>query len=436
MENVIADKAIISPLSLSKMNWFEEILEKSDNLKEEVVIKNVLDKDMIAKLLQLCDTSMSELCRLQALEYGFRVWKDDEQKNIHYIKKNVFANAQKESESIGDWMGRVLPDQQTCIIMNNVERFSDEIAQQMSLLFKPVMDHVGIPLNGLHSTSIFGNYEFTPLGIHHDSKGSFVMSLHLGPEEKEMYTWEWDHYLSLGGHDNDKNIEKYLPEAKKYILQPGDIYFMPWNKFHVGLNKGFSITMTNWFDFHSANRLMNDIVNFMGDTFIKLGKDFLSKPVTENNFRERFQNILNEFSFEGNRGEKSLKQNLLDAQEFKMLRTFSNCGWKSVPFSRKDLEGYDKMKFEHLYNTEIKSLYPFKIYSKVIDESIYIFVRGQIFKYDYQPEIDNVIDKLNSFQPVSVTELIQQDKPENWSEETFMYFLSSLYNFKGVEIAD
>lgn len=433
MEQMTLAEPLVKP-ALNNENWFADVLKASNNLKEEVVIRNVLKPELVEKLHRLQEFSLSELCRLQALEYGFRVWRNDEQRNIHYLRKHVFANAPEKYESIGSWMERIFPEEETCIIMNNIERFSDDIGQLMSVLFKPVIDHVGIPLNGLHSTSIFGDYTYTPLGIHHDSKGSFVMSLHLGPGTKEMYTWEWDHYLSIGGKDNEKNIEKFLPEAKKYTIYPGDVYFMPWDKFHVGRNQGFSITLTNWFDFHSANRLMYDVINFMGDTFMKLQEDFLSEPVTEHNFKDKFGDILNSFNFEGGRDQKSLRQNLLDAQEFKMLRTFSNCGWKSVPFTRKEIEGYDKMNYEDLRFATVRSLNPFKIYSKVIDSNIYLFVRGHVFKYDYQPEIDRIVEQLNTFQELSVSELLENHRPDSWSEDTFLYFLSSLYNLKGIEI--
>ncbi len=411
--------------------WFQYIHKGSNGLRNEMLLKNVLDQQNIEKLLKLTDISIRELCLRKSLDFGFRVWKSDEQKNVHFIRDNVFENPPIENETIEEWNKRVFEGFEMCFVTNQIERYSDEMAIAMSRIFKPVMEGVGIPMNGLHSTCFAGNYGFTPLGIHHDKKGSFVFNLHLGPGLKTMYTWEWNHFLSLGGKTNEKNIEKYLPKATKHVLYPGDVFFMPWDRFHVGYTEGFSVSLTNWFDFQSANVILNEIISYMR-TFLKLEKDFYPESVNELNFKQKFRSVLDKFSFEGDRDILSLKENIIDAQELKMLKFFSNFGWKSIPLTLEETDGYNKLDFDHMRNSEIQNVYPFKIFVKHQGNGLYVFGRSHTFKYEYYPEIVKIIAKLNTFNRFLVSELIKY-KPIKWSEDTFIYFLSTLYNVRAIE---
>jgi hypothetical protein len=423
------------PKSITKSTFLDQLLEGSNNFSTEVVLRDIIDQQLVRKLLELSNDALVELCKRRSFAYGFRIWKADEQKNTHFIKDNVFSNPPSKNDTIGEWIERVFGDEAICFIMNNAEGFSDEMAILMSKIFKPVLEHTGIPMNGLHSTSIFGNYGFTPLGIHHDTKGSFVLNLHLGPGVKKMYTWEWDHFLSLGGKMNEKNVHKFLPEAKEHIIHPGDVFFMPWDKFHVGYTDGYSLSMTAWFDFHTALRLMTDLVTYLTSSFIQLDHDFISGPVLESNHKEKFHEVMNKFVFEGNKDSIPLKQNLLDAHEMKMLRLFSNGGWKSVALTLEEDISYNRMEFGHFFDRSIRNVAPFRIYTKVQEESVYVFVRGHARKYRYDPQIIRMIEILNTFEVIDVKYLMRE-KPESWEDDSFLFFLSTLYNLRGIEIID
>jgi hypothetical protein len=249
-----------------------------------------------------------------------------------------------------------------------------------------------------------------------------------------MYTWEWDHFLSLGGKTNEQNVQKYLPDAKEFIIYPGDVFFMPWDKFHVGYTDGYSLSMTNWFDFHSARQLVSELILYL-NTFVRIKEDFLSEPVLESNHNEKFSQVLDRFTFEGNKDNISLRQNLLDAHEMKMLKLFSNGGWKSVPITLEDDIAYNKMEYKHLLLKSIRNVAPFRIYTKVQNDSVYVFTRGHIRKYGYDPKIIQLIERLNTFKTFDVRGLMT-DKPDSWEDDSFLFFLSTLYNFRGIELLD
>jgi hypothetical protein len=430
MEKIIDQPTVI----LSKTSdWFEQLKKFTPDLTEELVLRNVIDKKTVDRLLHLSDVALKELCKYRSFEYGFRLWHNDDQKNVHFVNRTIFENPPKEDENIQTWMQRAFPDKEICIIMNNVEHFSDEFAVLLSRFFQPVHDEIGIPMNGLHSTSIFGNYGFTPLGIHHDTKGSFVMNLHLGPGIKKMYIWQWGQFIALGGKTNEKNIEKYLPHAKVHTLYPGDLFFMPWNKFHVGYTEGYSLSMTNWFDFHTAKRLLQDLMTFMNSQFISVKEDFLSGSVTEHNFHQKFDELINKFDFEGQRDNKSLKENLVDAHDFKMFKTFSNCGWKGVPMTRHFQEGLALTDYELIKGKVIRAVYPFKIYQKRVDNTLYVISRGYTSRFPYDLKLEDIVHDLCTFDSLSVDDLVSR-RPDNWSEETLLYFILLLYNFRAIEI--
>lgn len=420
--------------AIGQTSFSEQLLEKSEGLKKEVVIEKVIDQELIDKLLQLSKDALVNLCEVKQTRFGFRLWKANEKRAASFVRQNVYNNPPLPHESLADWTARVFSkdDDEICMIMNNAEAFEDEIAVTMGRLFRPVLENIGIPMNGTHSTSIFGNYSYTPLGIHTDEEGSFVINLHLGPAVKRMYTWEWDEFLALGGRTNDTNVEKYLSHATEYIINPGDVFFMPWNKFHVGYNEGFSLSMTNWFDFHSADKLIDELLVYL-KKFMRVKNDFLSEAVTEANHTDEFQKVIREFQFEGNRGDVSLKQNLIDAQEQKMLKLFSNGGWKSAPMPREANEGFDKMDFSFLQGKKLRLLSPFKLHSKIKDEHIYIFIRGHIRKYKYDTSIERLIEMLNTMETFEVSELLQL-RPSDWEESSWQYLVTTFYNLRGVEI--
>ena len=430
MSNTIIENELTAELDYEL--FAKNLLEQSEGLKKEVVIKNVIDQAQIDQMLQLSKDALLNLCDVKFTPFGFRVWRNSEKRAASYVRENVYENPPLAHEGLGDWVARTFPEGETCLIMNNSEAFEDGIAILMSRVFQPVMEKIGIPMNGTHSTYIFGNYTYTPLGIHHDDEGSFVINLHLGPATKRMYTWDWDDYVSLGGTNNDRNVEKYLSKATEHIIEPGDVFFMPWDKFHVGYNEGFSLSMTNWFDFHSADRLVSELLTYL-KKFMRVKSEFFPVSVTEATHKQEFEKVMDQFLFEGGRGDISLKQNIMDAQEQKMLRYFSNGGYKSTPLAREKEAGFDKMDFSRFEGKKIRLIDPFKLITKVKGDDIYLFIRGHVRKYKKGAALTALIEKLNSHKAIEVSELLAM-QPEDWLESSWRYLISTFYNLRSVEI--
>lgn len=206
-------------------------------MNASLTIRNVLSGAVVEKL----QSEIRNVIRTSSLTNNFRVYVD----GIKHDNDLVNAAPPQKDEDISAWSKRVFRDGKFSIIINQCEQLSAYLANLLHGYLEYLQPIAGIPLLGYNSTIFMGNYGFTPLGVHHDGTGNNVLHFHIGPGDKVMYNWGEDVYTA---EIKELSFGEQLEAADCFRFSAGDLYFMPWNKYHIGNTEDFSIGITLWFN--------------------------------------------------------------------------------------------------------------------------------------------------------------------------------------------
>lgn len=416
--------------------FWESFISTNKNFTQTCVIKNVISEELIKKLKDAVVDGLINRFKTKDLD-GFRLYFPSQGKgkeNADFIEE-LYKNPPLENEEIIDYCNRIFKEK-FGLIVNFMERHSDFVGKELRLIAEPLLEIIGIPATGVDVTVFIGNYGWTPLGIHQDHKGENVLHFHLGPGEKTMYIWDQEKYKDLTGtKHNNFDIDPLLEHAEKYDFGAGDLFYMPWNKFHIGKSDDLSVGVTFWFNNPSKVKFFDKVLNTFYTNYIDINKDVIDPQhnyLENNKTFEEFLSILklDEDLLKGST--ESFFKYLYDEYKNSLL---SNAGWQAPPQTREKEDQYNVDGYEFLLEKEIRSNEPFKmIYS--IDENkdtFYLFVRGSKIEMRYHPELKNIIDHLNTHKNWKVSELLKTLEID-WPIEAGLYFLSMIYDKKGIEI--
>ncbi|MCX2430491.1 hypothetical protein [Pedobacter sp. GR22-10] len=418
-------------------DWWEKFLSVTNNRTQTAVIKNAISIDDTNLLSGEILHVIQELCRLRTNKYGYRVYVDDKLVKDDYLNY-IFDNPPLPLEDVDQYADRVFKDQNFGMIINGCEKFSDPLSKKLIELISPLLEIVGIPMVGLSVHTFVGNYGYTPLGIHKDNPGENVIHFHLGPGRKTMYNWSDEVYEQINGKkkNEDKDFESLLPYAELYNFEKGDVYFMPWNKFHLGKTDGLSIGATVWFNNPPKKKLFDKIISSLSQQYMVNDdslKDIMT-PVKDPYGQETLDELRDLLVVDENILNLSFNDAFKVLHDDYKLALFSNSGWKTRTTSLSDEKLFDVDNYILLKDRIIKLTQPFKIYSRrsIDGEEIIIFARGSKLKMRYHPEIENIIHELNKGEEVNSAKLIEKLSVE-WPEDAGLYILGLLYDKRAIE---
>lgn len=420
--------------------WWETFIERTDNFKKTAVIKNVMSKDLIEKLnLAVMDGLRNRI--LAEDKNGLRIYfpEKDKRKEFDEFIDTFFKSPPKTNEDIKTYSNRIFKEKFGMII-NFYERHSNYISNEIREVIDPLFKNIGIPATGIDITVFIGNYGWTPLGIHQDHIGENVMHFHLGPAPKTMYTWDEDEYKKLTNtKHNNFEIKPLLKYAEKYDFSAGDVYFMPWNKFHIGKTDELSVGVTLWFNNPTKVRYFDKIMNTFYTSYVDDNNDVLLPFDDYLNSEKPFETFL---SIIKNK-EKNNFLNLTVKDFFSFLfeeyrlSLISNGGWQATPLSQKDLKKYNMDEYHFLEEAKVVSNPHFNILYNIDKQNntISAFVRGSKISIKHDKEIIRIIEQLNTHQVISVQEMLAKSNG-NWPKEASLYFLSMVYDKRGFELVE
>ncbi|MBB5620723.1 hypothetical protein HDE69_001772 [Pedobacter cryoconitis] len=419
---------------LNRAGW-ENILHKTANFTAPEVQTNVLESEDRINFRKWIFDVIRHICINKTNAYGFRVYLNSEIVNKDYLTENVYSHIPAVESDGTQWIEDVFQDQKFGIILNFSEKFSMPMADRLSALIHPLLDHLGVPSNGMHTTVFIGNYGFTPLGIHQDHFGANVIHFHLGPGDKTMYTWEAGLFESLDG--KNKPLAELLPLANAYHFEQDDLFFMPWDQYHIGQTDDLSVGLTVWFDNHSnhalAERLLKSITMQMDNENLQeiTKMQHGIADIDYNSVEEIFKNHskIADLPF------KDLLKEVFS--DFKMA-LFSNCGWTSIPITMEQISDDFKVdeNFGLLDNVYVQLPYPFQLYyTRTNAEDITIYARGAKITIRFNPLLEDIINQLNTNEIFHTGSLLKQLN-EEWPPQAGLYFLALLYNKRALYITD
>ena len=131
-----------------------------------------------------------------------------------------------------------------CATFNGLTAWCPTFAQHMQhQMLEPLFQALGgAPGAGADYYAFFGNYGYTPFGVHDDTDESLLW--HLGPADKTAYVWPRQKYQELtGGTLATTHYAALLPHALRFDLRPGDLLFIPMGDFHILQTNAFSATL-------------------------------------------------------------------------------------------------------------------------------------------------------------------------------------------------
>jgi hypothetical protein len=429
--------AIPADAPASRMNaaWWDAFLVRNRNFTDTIVVEDALTEAQTGRFERYVLDVVRKLCG-QAIPAGerFRVYIHDRKVTEPEKPAVVFPRVPYEGEAAADWAERTYGRDPFCMIINDAEYLSEPLAQLLSTLLAPLTDKVGIPLNGLHTTTFIGNYGYTPLGIHQDSPGGNVIHFHLGPGTKVMYNWEADAYHALTGtRHNNKDVAPLLPLARQFHFGRGDIYYMPWNKFHIGYSGEFSIGITVWFDNHANDVVLGKLLDKVKTKYLAAGPAAAPRRQPGGPAGE-WQALETVLARTPRLAEMPLPALLEEVYKDHMLALFSNGGWKENAPPREHPLKHDRPEaVAHLLSRRVRTVTPFRIHYRVLpDGLIKIFARGTEMQTEYHPQLVEVLDQLNAAEAVPAAHLLA-DVPDGLRPKLTRLLLN-LYNRRAVDL--
>lgn len=413
--------------------WWDAFLDQCKNFTETIVVPDVLSEQTCEDMSAMTLSAVREICQLKTSAYDFRFYLGAEQMNDSYLEQHVYPYPPLPGEGFEDWAKRAFGDQKFGIILNFGEKFSPGLAEQIGLYASPLLKKIGIPVNGTCITIFIGNYGFTPLGIHQDHKGENVIHFHVGPGGKVMYNWEPDDFKQLGGYQNYMDVEKMLPHATAYPFKKGDLFYMPWNKFHIGCSDELSIGISLWFNHITRKKMIDKLLGSIKTQYVAEDDQTITKPEKDLHNLQGFADVVAVLKLDDEVKDLTVEQFLEHTYKEYIRALFSNGGWRARPLSLEQETGYNENEYEHLKDKTIQNIPPFVMHYKVVNSKLIIYCRASKIEINYHPGLVDIIEQLNSGNSFTTGELIAGLTKE-WPEEAGLYFLSLLYNRRGIRI--
>ncbi len=396
--------------------WWDQFNIKSRYLSIPLVVENAV-KDNVVEL----KNGIYEMLQNLDNDPNFKSWgvwvngKQNDEKGKTLLKDPI-----KNENDLIPWQKRNFGDEKFGIILNDGQRYSDNVREIITKCFTPFFEN-NAPFGGVNFSIFIGNYGWTPIGIHEDHKGSFVMHFHLGPGRKTMYMWERSNYIkNLEGKENEKFPNEYLAFADyKCHFEEGDLFFMPWNYYHIGKSDELSLGLTVWVNYSTVDGVLNGI--------------------WENGFKgikqseENLENVIPNFmSIEDSTGMDLILSHLDEELAQLGLNDFISEELEDYSGALISNNWYDKgaVKKEKV-NVEINevtrlAINKSKIHYSCSGDTIKIFHRGNKVSFIYHQDIEKLIKSLNTGNTNRVKNILS-DLFLNWPEEVGIRLLEVLY---------
>ena len=412
--------------NIGTSEWWDSFLQDTDNLNKTHLFKGCLNGQTESLNHCILDT-LTHLANKEG-KSRLRVWVDGE------INKETRQSIKSTPPQSGDdflrWANRCFGNKKFGIILNACQNYSDELSRTFAEIFSPLIDKLGIPYAGLDLTFFLGNYGYTPIGLHQDPEGHKVIHFHLGPGNKEMYLIAPEVYEKEFPEPQNRtiNYDEILPYATKYVIQPGDIFFMSSGQYHVGKSDEISAAITIWHREPSVNELQTEINSRLLDKIFSGEKKGI---VPASNKFEGVQQILNELkpiiSFD-----EEYKNLSVEGAFYGLIKDY-DLELKSNAFmAGKVIPANDSCAIHK--SMLVKGNAPFSIYYKLVSEDyVAFFIRGHRLLFPSNEGFGPFINQLNRWEETQVSKLIEP-LLEEWEEEVAIELCELLLKYKAIEV--
>ena len=420
------------PLALSRLKqqfdaaWWHDFMRQTRNMTAPATIAAALTAEQARLMRRLVLDVLAEVCQVHRRRYGYRLWVDGEP--VETLADH-FAHHPRPDEDVEAWVRRAFGDHKFGIILNQGEKFSAGLSQAAAVILKPVMEMMGMPTEGILFTVFIGNYDRTPLGIHKDFAGKSGMHFHLGPGPKTMYTWEDEDYRTAPEEkrQNNMNVAAHLPTATKHTFHEGQFYFMPENKFHLGMQDQLSIGIACWFNNRCDYDFVQELLDHVMNDHVRRSEGMLKADRNPIDDTSAVDAVLSLLTLE-DKEDLALKPLLRGIYRDFRYSLFSNAGFRNRPVPRPadvDVGPGDAVHVDEPYRLLCRT--------GARPGRHDVFVRGTRVSLQNFAGLERVVDLLNGGTPVTVAQLAALlDDPQ--AERKVRYLLKVLHKYRGVTV--
>lgn len=354
-------------------NSWETFFYNTNKLSKPAQAKQLISKEDISDMELLLISVLNGYLANEELNNGLKIYIDNELRNDLIAK--MAANPPKLEYSLESWTQQIFGDQKFGIILMGLEQYSNSFAEKAATIVHPLIKVAGLPLHGLSFLFFMGNYGFTPFGIHKDAPGEDGILFHLGPGNKQFYTWDDPKYNAIEHHSKVfHNVSEMLTEGKAHDLEPGDAMFIAHYVYHIANSPKFSVSVVLDYINPSKDLFENELIKETAEENL-MHQIAYEKPIK----LEATQSDLNELI-----NLQSIQRKMEITLERKMARLKSNGG-----IGKKSNKIRAKIPSMEAFSIKGKKIFP--IYLDEQDpKSTLLFARGHRIVKQKHPELATI----------------------------------------------
>ncbi len=400
-------------------NSWNTFIQDAQQLTKPAQAKQLISKTDIVEIKQLIIDVLKGFLNKEDLHIGLKVYIDHTLRNdmIH----EMASNPPTLDSDLEEWSQQIFGDQKFGMVLIGLEQYSNAFAEKAAMIVHPLLESAGLPLHGLSFLFFMGNYGFTPFGIHKEATGEDGVLFHLGPGNKQFYTWD-DPKYNVIEHNSEvfHNISDMIDNGETYELAPGDAMFIPHYVYHIANTPEFSVSFVLDYINPPKDQFENELIQETSEEVLITQTEY-TKPIPINASLQQ-QNAVIDFQSLQKKIEISF------ARKIKRLKSNGGIRRKSNPV---------RIQMPPTENFSLKGKKAFPIYLDEQDpKETLLFARGhRLVIQKHHPTLLQLIDQLNQGNSISIASIRQQLEPQ-WDLIGVFGFIQELLNIEAVVLED
>ncbi len=398
---------------MNSSTW-KSLLDNSNNLSKPTQAKQLVSTNDISEIKLLLIKVLKGFLAKENLHVGLKTYINNELRND--LIEKMIANPPNLEHSLEDWSQQIFGDQKFGMVLIGLEEYSNSFAEKAATIVRPLLEISGLPLDGLSFLFFMGNYGFTPFGIHKESTGEDGILFHLGPENKEFYTWDDPKYNSIE-HNSEvfHNVSEMLTEGKAYELEPGDAMVIPHYVYHIGNTPKFSLSFVLDYVNPPKDRFENEIIKETAKEALLNHVEY-QKPIKLNTSQSDLNDVLDFHSIQ-KKIEIALTRKILGLKSNGGIRRISNKTHARIPQTE-------------TFSIKGKEVFPIHIDLPNTKETL-IFARGHRIVLKNHPMLPQLIRQLNKLEYITITSIRELMEPI-WDLVEVYSFIQELLSVEAI----
>ncbi|CCQ94815.1 hypothetical protein CULT_2060005 [[Clostridium] ultunense Esp] len=324
-------------------------------------------------------------------------------------------------ESLDSWFKRWLNGEEYFILMDKLTSWSYILHNiVVDTFIAPMLEDSDGLRMGASCYAVFGNYGFTPFGIHKDNEP--IVLINCGPGKKDVWFWEEKPDSSLiGSSELLKKSDDWEKGAIHYCIDVGDMVFIPRGVYHLLHTKDFSSMIGVAFFPGHVSYLLPSIIRSLRNE-----RDSDDPKVLWNGDYRPEQQVMKElksfFSTESQDFDKAIQREIRRLH----AKLTSNAFLIEPPQPKRYTWNHCKDKYFRLpLHTQIVLVEE--------EEFLEMYIRGRVFNMKKNEEVISMIKHINNGKAFCLQDIINT---VNGNKTLAEEFLKMVFDFQGVVLDD